>query len=112
MVNGGASENMGIRNKKGIFFTMLVLVMLSLFLVTYSFYSSFQERRTINERVSTMNKFISSLESDMSRQIYISGYRALLSLQSKITDSGQYVSDVDASLEEALLYGTIDGVEF
>ena len=95
-------------NKKGIFFTILVIAILSLFLISYTMYSFIQDRSSINKRIKTMNNFVFSLEQDMSRQIYISGYRALLSLQTHITEQGQFLDSSEESIKEVLLNGTIE----
>ena len=48
-------------NKRGMFFTILTIALLSLFLVSYSVYSYAQNREGINKRIKTMNNFVSSL---------------------------------------------------
>lgn len=118
MVNRGSSKNlelkdtkikMRIKDKKGMFFTLLVIAMLSLFLITYSSYSIIKDRTAIDKRISTMNSFVFSLEEDMSRQIYISAYRAILGIENYITSEGQFITDSKTAIEEALLNGTING---
>ena len=49
-------------NKKGMFFTLMVIALVSLFLISYGFYSSFDDRDSINKRVKTINSYVSSLE--------------------------------------------------
>jgi len=100
---------MRIKDKKGMFFTLLAIAMLSLFLITYSSYSLIKDRTVIDKRIRTMNSFIFSLEEDMSRQIYISTFRAILGIGNYITTEGQFITDSRTSIEEALLNGTING---
>ena len=109
MVYGSAGENMGLKlNKRGIIFTTLVIMILFLFLISLTFYSIIKDRQAIRDRVETMNSFIFSLEKDMERQVYISGYRAVLSIESYITETGNFVASSEDSIEEALLNGTIN----
>ena len=90
------------------FFTLTALALLSLFLISYTFYSITQERKVISKRINTMNGFVFSLEKDMSRQIYISGYRAILSLESYITESGEFLGDSEDAIYEAIMNGTVN----
>lgn len=98
-------------NKKGMFFTIITIALLSLFLLSYTFYSFYGERKSVDKRIETMNNFIFSLESDMSRQVYISGYRAILSIENYITTQGDFVDNSESALEELLLNGSINGEE-
>lgn len=96
-----------IKNKKAMFFTLIAITLISLFLISYSIYSISQDRKAINKRIETMNSFVFSLEKDMSRQNYISSYRAILALENKITSTGSFLSDSKSAIAEALLNGTI-----
>lgn len=95
-------------NKKGVFFTILVMAMLSLFLISYGFYSDIKSRESINKRIETMNNFIFSIEKDMSRQTYVSGYRAILSIQNKITADGHFIANSQNAIREAIINGSIE----
>ena len=96
-----------IKNKRGIFFTTIVIIMLALFYLSMSFYPKAEERKNVRERIITMNNFVFSLEKDMSRQVYISGHRAILSIESYILDQGAYIPDAESAINEALINGTI-----
>ena len=111
MVNRGASAKMVIRSKKGIFFTVTVIIILSLFLITYTFYIKFADRSVIQERVSTLNNFIFSTEEDLQRQLYIAGFRALFIIQKEVIEQGSYVSDVNATFQELFFAGTLNGAQ-
>jgi len=95
-------------NKKGMFFTLTVLSIISLFLISYGFYTVISGRESINKRIESMNNFIFSLEKDMSRQIYISSYRAILGLGSYITMQGEFLNDSTEAIREVLINGTVD----
>jgi hypothetical protein len=98
--------------RRGIFFTLIAISLLGLILFSYSVtYSySLQEKSSIIEtRVDTMNRFLSSVDSDMENAIYISGYRAIVGLTDYVTTNGTYVDSSSDSLVELFLYGTVEG---
>jgi len=95
-------------NKRGIFFTSLVIVILTLFLLSYTIYSTIQERRTTQKRIETMNNFLFSLEEDLSRKIFISGFRIIFLMEKHILETGTYIRDIDESFQEAFFNGTIE----
>ena len=95
-------------DKRGMFFTVIALILIAFFLISYTVYSVVQDREPINKRVDSMNNFIFSLEQDMSRQIYISGYRALVALDSHVTTKGSFLSNSREALKEAILNGTLN----
>ncbi|MBT4166070.1 hypothetical protein HOE04_03470 [archaeon] len=98
-------------NKKGIFFTMMAIALLSLFIISYSTYSVFQGREAISKRIKTMNDFIFLVEEDLSRQLYISGFRIIFLFENRIIETGEYIDDVNFSFQESLYNGTLYGVE-
>ena len=108
MGNGGTNKNMVllIKNKKGIFLTSLALIMISIFLLSYTMSNVIQERKTIEKRISTMNSFLTSTEEDASRQLYIFGYRMIFVWEDEILKNGSYVTNLNSSLEEGFFNGT------
>lgn len=99
-------------NKKGIFFTLIAVSLLSIILFSYSVtYSySLQEKSGIIEtRVDTMNRFLSSVDSDMENAIYISGYRSIVGLTEYLTTNATYVSNTSDSLVELFINGSVEG---
>ncbi|MBI5803865.1 hypothetical protein HY450_01335 [Candidatus Pacearchaeota archaeon] len=109
MGNGGANQNMGLENKKGIFFTSLAIVILSIFLFTILFFSSVGKRSSIEKRVETLDDFVFSVEEDLPRQLKISGFRTIFLLEQKITSEGNYIDDLDSVFQEIFFNGSIDG---
>ncbi len=99
-----------VLNKKGIFFTLITIIILTLFATTYSTYTLFQDREPINSRIQTLNNFVASVEQDLPRQTYISGYRAILLFNKYIVETGTYISDPQASLYELFFNATLNGV--
>ena len=98
-------------NKKAMFFTILVIALLSLFLVSYTIYSVVQDRSAISKRIQTMNSFLFSLEQDLERQGKIAGFRTIFLAEDYITRTGNYISDIDSFFQEAFFNGTIYGQE-
>jgi hypothetical protein len=98
-------------NKKGMFFTILVISLISLFILTYNIYSSSQEnkREAVKRRITTLNNFIFSLEQDLSRKIYISSFRAIFLIEKKIVDTGEYIDNLNSTFNELIFNGSIDG---
>jgi len=97
-------------NKKAVIFTILVIAMLSLFSFSYVIYSVNQDRTTINKRVNSLNDFVFSIEDDLSRKLYISGFRIIFLFQSEMIDTENYITDLDDKFEEAFFNGTINGL--
>lgn len=108
MVFGSAGENMELKmNRRGVFFLIIVLVVVSLLVASYTVYKNFEERKTIRKRVETMNSFIKSLEVDLSRQIFISGFRSIFIMEKRILETGNYIDNVNLRFKELFMNGTI-----
>lgn len=99
-------------NKKGIFFTILAIALLSLFLISYSVYSFVQNREGINKRIKTMNSYVSSLEKDIPRKLYISGYRIIFVMEEKIVEDGKYMKNISGNFSEAFFTGNLSGKDY
>ena len=97
--------------KRAVLLTLVTITILSIFAVTYTTYTLFQDRSSINNRITTLNNFVESVEHDLPRQLYISGYRSVFLFNKQIVDSGNYISDIDTLLNEVFFNGTLLGVE-
>ena len=97
------------KNKKAMFFTILAIALLSLFLVSYSTYAVVKERQAVNKRINTMNNFVFSIEQDLPRKLYISTFRIIFLLEAEIIGTGNYITDLNSTFEEAFFNGTIYG---
>lgn len=96
--------------KKGIFFTLLAIILSGLFIASFSFYVAYQQSRqmdAIEVRVITMNELIKSVENDLERALYISSFRALLSLSDRISITGSFLNDTQDDFQSMVLEGTI-----
>lgn len=98
-----------VLNKKGIFFTLITITILALFATTYTAHTLLQDRGPINSRIATLNSFVNSVEQDLPRQTYVSGYRAILLFGKHITETGTYITDPSASLSELFFNATLEG---
>ncbi|MBI2449367.1 hypothetical protein HYV49_03660 [Candidatus Pacearchaeota archaeon] len=95
-------------DKKGIFFTLVTVIMLTIFIITVSI-SQFQRDDSIVTRVSTMESFLSSLDKDLERRTYIFGIRAVLSMESEILSRLSYINNFDSVVEELFFNASING---
>jgi hypothetical protein len=98
-----------VLNKKGVFFTTLVIVMLSLFFVSFIVLGNVRDSDSLQNRVETMNNFVNSIEKDIPRKLKISTFRIVFLFEKEIIESGSYISDINSSFSEAFFNGTING---
>src|SRR3989344_4816437 len=102
---------MASMNKRGIFFTLMALLILSIFLFSTVFFSDFLIRESVQKRVSTIDDFVFSTEKDFERQLFINGFRTLFAFESDIVENGQYLNDVQGAFQESFFNGTIYGAQ-
>src|SRR3989344_2922571 len=105
MEHRGSSANM-VLNRKGFFFTGIAILLLSLFLASYTFYDDVQERKSVQKRIETMNNFLFSIEKDLERQLYVAGFRSMFIMENEIIETGNYVNNINARTEELFFNGT------
>ncbi|MEA3248565.1 MAG: hypothetical protein U9Q73_02555 [Nanoarchaeota archaeon] len=99
-----------VLGKRGMIFTIITITLLSLFAISYGAYNLIQDRSTITKRINTLNNFVASVEQDLPRQLFISGYRAIFLFDKKILDTGSYINNVNSSLNEIFFNGTLEGI--
>ena len=98
-------------NRKGIFFTLIVISAISLFLISYTFYKNYSDRSSTHDRISTLNTFIFSIEENLERQIFISGFRSLFIMQSESVEQGVYIQNATYSFNELFFNGSYNNAE-
>lgn len=109
MVNRSAGKGLEMmKDKRGIFFTILVILIFSLFLVSFTFYSGIKERKTTQKRVESMNSFLLSAEEDLPRKLFVSGFRSVFLIESEIVETGAYASDLNGKFQEIFFNGTLN----
>jgi len=98
-----------VLNKKGMVFTLVTITILSILAISYGAYSFIEDRTSINKRINTLNNFIDSIETDLPRQVYISGYRSIFILNKEIIDTNLYIDNVNESVNELFFNATLKG---
>ena len=96
-------------NKKGIFFMMLTIIILSIFLLSATFLSGVALRKSIQKRVETLSDFVFATEEDLERQLFIFGFRTIFLIQEDILETNSPVTNASALFEEAFFNGTVNG---
>ncbi len=100
-----------MKSRKGMYFTLMTIAFLTIFIFIFmipSYRRLGEKMTTIEMRVDSMNDFIKDLERDTERGLYISSFRALLSLEEYMIIRGEFIKDTQKSFKEALLNGTIN----
>lgn len=97
-------------NRKGVFFTAMAIVILSIFVFGTYFYSGNLLREATQKRVRSLDAFVFSTEQDLQRKVYIHGYRSLLLLSNQIVTTHTYLDSVNETFNESFFNGTIGGV--
>jgi len=89
---------------------MIAVFLIILSFLSFEFFAFLQENKSVKTRVATMDSFLGSVEANLERQIYISGFRILFLAESEIVSSGGYITDIDAFFQEAFFNGTVNGI--
>ncbi len=98
-----------IKNKKAQIFTLLTISIITLMFISFEIFSIVEQRQPIKTRISTMENFLFSLEENLERQMYISGFRIIFLGEEEILRRGIYIFDVDAFFNEAFFNGSAGG---
>lgn len=98
-------------NKGGMFFTFLAILIISILILSTNFFSVISERTRVQKRVETLNSFVSAVEDDLQRKIYITGFRSIFVFESYINEQGDYINDANIGLQELFFNGTLYGIE-
>jgi len=99
-------------NKKAFLFTIMSLIFLgvvSFYLGLETDYAMNKDFFRIEKRVASMDYFISTVEDDIERGMYISGFRSLVGIQNFIASNGTFLTDRDQTIREIMLNGSING---
>jgi hypothetical protein len=104
--------NFSIRRKRGVFYTVTALLLMGVFL--FSFMSIIKYRYStkafaIETRVNTINDFITDVERDIQRAVYITSYRSVLSMTSIVVSDQEYIDDAETRFQPLFFNGTYKG---
>ncbi len=110
---GPGGKDMAVRiGRKGIFFTiisiMLVLIILVLFLGKNSLVLR-ERQQSVETRISTMNDFLKDFYNDAQRAVYISTFRSFIAMEDHLSRSGNYVNDTEDMFRVVFMTGEING---
>lgn len=106
---------MAIKSKKGIFFTFMALVIVSVLILIFSsddYITSKNKIPVIKSRVQTADSYLRSLETSyLKASLYTSSYNALNSIILYINQTGSLNNEsvLNATFEEVMLNGSING---
>jgi len=104
-----------IKSKKAVFFTFIAIFILILIIAVVTTRDTYRYRERSNaiaSRVRTMNDFIEDFEKDLERELYIGGYRAILSMNAYVRQEEDFVNNFDTVFQEILINGSINGSSF
>lgn len=96
--------------KKGLFFTVTAVVLLLALSVMIYFQTRYvsSDDTVTDARISSMNDFAENIEDDLQRGLYISSFRAVLSMESYVSEGGVFLNSSSSAFDEAFLNGTIN----
>ncbi len=101
---------MKTKNKKGQLFTIIAILLIVLTFLSFELFSFLSEKKSIQTRVSTMDDFLSSVEENLERQVYISGFRILYLAQNQTIMTGAYIPNIEAFFHEAFFNSTVNSI--
>lgn len=96
-----------MKSKKAQMFTVIAVLLIVLMLIVVEIYSTIHDRKAIRTRVSSMNNFLLSLETNLQRQAYISGFRMVFLAGGEVGPT--YISNITAFFNEAYFNGSVNG---
>ena len=108
---------MAIKGKKGVFFTFMAILVVSVLVLAFSsdvYVTSKDKIPVLKSRVKTADNYLRNLESSyLERSLYTSSYNALNSIILYInkTDFLDNEDDLNDKFKEVLLSGTIEGTD-
>ena len=98
--------------KKGIFYALLSILFVSLVIFIALFQSSSNDLTSsmavYETRIYTLNDFVSDVEKDLGREVYITGFRALSALVDYIVTNGELLDNTEERFKEAFINGTVN----
>jgi len=97
--------------KKAMIFTIIAVILISMLIFSFTLYNKYSLRDksvVTGIRVKSMNNFINDIENDIERGVYITSFRALMSMEQYITTNGTFIGDFHPRFRETFLNGTIN----
>jgi len=100
-------------NKRGMFFTILAMLLMGLFLLSFVLTTgrTYREEALVEgTRLEAMHNFVNDFERDIDRVLYITGFRAILAVEEYVINNGSFIQQPQTVILEALMSGTINNV--
>ena len=101
-------------NKKAIFFTFAAIALSLVIIFSFKVYKTYEMREkmdVVGVRITTMNNFIKDIEQDLEKGLYITSFRAFLSMGQYIASNGTFITNIEDSFNELVLQGTLNDYE-
>jgi len=98
--------------KRGVIFTFIAVVFISVLFVLYTFQQPQQRREkafTLEARVMTMNDIIQDISEDAGRMLDVTTFRAIVAMEDEMANSGVYIDDLNSTFDELFTNGSING---
>ncbi len=95
--------------KKAMFFTIAAVALLLALSLVISLQAKYKPKDMIvlETRISTMDDFVRNVNSDLQRGLYISSFRAVLSMEDFVLSNGSFLDSSENAFRELVLNGTL-----
>ncbi|MFH2020347.1 MAG: hypothetical protein ABIJ34_02970 [archaeon] len=101
-------------SKKGVFFTFIAIFLVVLIIsavATRKSYRYTERTNSISTRIDTLNDFIEDYQKEVDRELFIGGYRSLISMNAYTRITQGYLTEVSGLFTEILVNGTANGTQ-
>ena len=102
-----------IWNARGMFFTISALILISVFFASLIFqnrYNFNEHDKIVSLKTSSLQNFVSGLEQDTKKGLFIAGFRAVLGAEEAVFSADAFLNDSKAGILEAAMNGTVGGM--
>ncbi|MBI2575266.1 hypothetical protein HYV82_05270 [Candidatus Woesearchaeota archaeon] len=96
------------KSKKAVFFTITAVLLLLALTVMLSLQAGYKpsDRSVAETRIETMNEFVRTVKSDLQRGLYISSFRAVMSME-EFVSNGAFLNSSSSGFRDAIMTGMI-----
>jgi hypothetical protein len=104
-----------LSSRRGMFFLFIALLLVAILLtIMYArtVPTSHDRAESILTRINGMSDFLRDFDNDVHRATFISGFRAFIALEQRISERGAFLDDPGPSFVEAFMNGSINGTSY
>lgn len=104
----------GKGSTKGMFFTISAIILLSVLFASLMFQNKYtlnEQNKIVRLKTSSLQNFVSGLEEDTKKSLYIAGYRSILGAEEAIFNTNKFLNGSKAGILEAVMNGTVQGMD-